>query len=241
MHQVRRTALYASTVLWICAGRHNIATVDCACTFTTALHCTALPDYAIHADTGRRGSIRLNTTIITWIFNYTTRSNHYYVMDDWRTVLLSLDSGNGQLGIFEGFTSNVAVDGTQPASIGVRADCVTESSASFAVRSLLAHGENATADAKRDRATATNLLNYGHIHSGFSQPWAVGAIGPNLVAARPWTTTGDAFGLLARKLNFIVFHRESLLENTDGVVGGGVGAPHQCSLGGRLPAAFYLC
>ena len=89
----------------------------------------------------------------------------------------------GQLGIFEGFTSNVAVDGTQPQSIGVRADCVTESSASFAVRSLLAHGKNATSDAQRDRAISTNLLNYGHIHSGFSQPWAVGSIGSHYRAS----------------------------------------------------------
>ena len=48
----------------------------------------------------------------------------------------------------------------------------------------------------------------------------------------------------ASKINLLVFTTENMLENTDGVGTsevGCVGAPHQCSLGGRHPATFYLC
>lgn len=76
-------------------------------------------------------------------------------------------SGDGQLGVFEGLTSDIAMDGSQPLSPGIRCDCVTETSAAFATRAILT---GSTADA----AVATNLLNFGHIHAGFSQPWAVG-------------------------------------------------------------------
>ena len=97
-------------------------------------------------------------------------------------------AGMGQLGIFEGFTSSIDVDGRQLRSLGIRQDCVAETSASFAVKALVA--KNST-----DRRVATNLLNYAHIHSGFHQPWIVGA-GDAIRTARPWTT-GDGFGLLA--------------------------------------------
>ena len=43
---------------------------------------------------------------------------------------------------------------------------------------------------------AQNLLNYGHIHSGYHQPWAVGA-GANIVSQRDWIAAGDGFGLMA--------------------------------------------
>jgi hypothetical protein len=105
-------------------------------------------------------------------------------------------SGDGQLGIFEGLTSDIDIYGKQPQSNGVRADCVTESSASFAVRAQLSGN-------KSDARVATNLLNYGHIHSGYHQPWAVGAGQPDpyiqqhLKATRPWVVSGDAFGLMA--------------------------------------------
>ena len=38
------------------------------------------------------------------------------------------------------------------------------------------------------------LLDAGHIHSGYSQPWAIGAGSAN---DRPWVVSGDAFGLMA--------------------------------------------
>eukprot|EP00040_Diaphanoeca_grandis_P026893 m.151655 g.151655 ORF g.151655 m.151655 type:complete len:876 (+) comp30772_c0_seq2:72-2699(+) len=98
-------------------------------------------------------------------------------------------SGDGQLGVFEGLTSNIALDGNQPQSLGVRCDCVTEASTSFAVRGIVTNN-------KSDIAVATNLLNFGHIHSGYSQPWVVGG-GSNLDKARPWASTGGAFGIKA--------------------------------------------
>jgi hypothetical protein len=71
---------------------------------------------------------------------------------------------------------------------------VTESSASFAVRAVL------TGNAS-DRLVATNLLNFGHLHSGYHQPWALGAGQPDpytaihTKATRPWVVSGDAFGI----------------------------------------------
>ena len=38
------------------------------------------------------------------------------------------------------------------------------------------------------------MLGAGHIHSGYSQPWAIGAGSAN---DRPWVVSGDAFGLMA--------------------------------------------
>eukprot|EP00750_Incisomonas_marina_P032186 INCI8939.2.p1 GENE.INCI8939.2~~INCI8939.2.p1 ORF type:complete len:787 (-),score=99.24 INCI8939.2:698-3058(-) len=104
-------------------------------------------------------------------------------------------SGDGQLGIFEGLTSDIDIEGRQPQSNGVRADCVLETSASFAARSIV------TAN-KSDARVAINLLNFGHIHSGFHQPWALGAGQPDaasihLAQTRPWVVSGDAFGLKA--------------------------------------------
>jgi hypothetical protein len=96
-------------------------------------------------------------------------------------------SGDGQLGVFEGLTSDIAMDGNQPMSLGVRCDCVTESSTSFAVRAVVTGNVS-------DRLVAINLLNFGHIHAGYSQPWVVGA-GPALTADRPWAPVGDAFGI----------------------------------------------
>ena len=85
-------------------------------------------------------------------------------------------AGNGQLGVFEGLTSDIAMDGSQPLSPGIRCDCVTETSAAFAARAILT-------GSAIDTAVATNLLNFGHIHAGFSQPWAVGG-GPQLETVR---------------------------------------------------------
>ena len=98
-------------------------------------------------------------------------------------------SGEGQLGIFEGLTSDIDLLGRQPQSIGVRADCVTESSASFAVRGRVTKNSS-------DLLVGTNLLSYAHIHAGYTQPWIVGA-GAETDASRPWTASGDAFGLLS--------------------------------------------
>ena len=48
---------------------------------------------------------------------------------------------------------------------------------------------------------ATNLLNYGHLHSGFHQPWALGSGAPDQYtnthtkSTRPWAVSGDAFGI----------------------------------------------
>lgn len=98
-------------------------------------------------------------------------------------------SGDGQLGVFEGLTSDIAVDGTQPQSLGVRCDCVTESSAAFAVRGVVLGNAS-------DLRVAQNLLNYGHIHAGYHQPWAVGA-GPDIVKRRDWIAAGEAFGIMS--------------------------------------------
>ena len=98
-------------------------------------------------------------------------------------------SGTGLLGIFEGFTSDIALDGSQPRAIEIRADCVCETSASFAALGAV------TGDAASVRI-ASNLLSYAHIHSGFHQLWTVGA-GSTERAARPWAPRGDAFGILA--------------------------------------------
>jgi hypothetical protein len=86
------------------------------------------------------------------------------------------ESGNGQLGIFEGLTSDIDIRGTQPQSNGVRCDCITETSASFAVRSVITGNVS-------DRDVSMNLLNYAHLHAGFHQPWAVGSGKPD-----PYTT-----------------------------------------------------
>jgi hypothetical protein len=99
------------------------------------------------------------------------------------------------------YTSNMALDGSQPMSVGMRHDCISETSASFAVRSLMrAKGSpgrpsNATA-AAADRTVATNLLNYGMIHGGFSPAWVPGGTG-DMVQQLPWTISGDAFGIMS--------------------------------------------
>ena len=95
--------------------------------------------------------------------------------------------GEGQLGVMEGLTSDISVDGSQPQSIGVRCDCVTETSAAFAVRGLVSNNSS-------DIAVAKNLLNYGHIHSGYHQPWVVGG-GPSLKETRPWVRPSQASGV----------------------------------------------
>lgn len=101
-------------------------------------------------------------------------------------------SGDGQLGVFEGLTSDIDITGQQPQCPGVRCDCVTETSASFAARGVL------TGNAS-DQLVSTNLLNFGHLHSGYHQQWALGAGAPdsqNVVRAnRPWIVSGDAFGV----------------------------------------------
>lgn len=64
-------------------------------------------------------------------------------------------------------------------------------------RSVLTGGNAA------DRRVATNLLNYGHIHSGYHQSWALGAGQPDKYTSshtkdsRPWILSGDAFGLMS--------------------------------------------
>ena len=95
-------------------------------------------------------------------------------------------SGDGRLGIFEGLLSDIDVDGKQLQSNGVRSDCVMEAAAAFAV--LGAVGGQAA-----DSRTASNLLDYGLIHSGMRQPWAVGE---KTSDPRPWVLSGDAFGLI---------------------------------------------
>ena len=100
-------------------------------------------------------------------------------------------SGDGQLGIFEGLTSDVAIDGTQPQANSVRCDCVSESSSSFAVRAVLT--DNAS-----DARVAANLLSFAHLHSGFHQPWALGA---GSADRRPWVVAGDAFGVMGWATN----------------------------------------
>ena len=60
----------------------------------------------------------------------------------------------GQLGVFEGLTSDIDIHGKQPQSNGVRCDCITETSASFAIRAVLTGNTS-------DENVATNLLNYG--------------------------------------------------------------------------------
>ena len=118
-------------------------------------------------------------------------------------------SGDGQLGVLEGLTSDIAIDGTQPQSIGMRGDCVTETSASFAIRGVLT--QNAS-----DRQVAKNLLNYGHIHSGFHQPWAVGG-GSGLKSSRPWVPDGSGFGLMAWTTNdaaYKLFYKASRAPQT---------------------------
>jgi len=69
-----------------------------------------------------------------------------------------------------------------------------ETSAAFAARGVVTANDS-------DIRVATNLLNYGHIHSGFHQPWALGSGVPNPSASvkmsttRPWVVSGDAFGI----------------------------------------------
>jgi hypothetical protein len=100
-------------------------------------------------------------------------------------------SGDGQLGVFEGLTSDIDIHGKQPQSNGVRCDCITESSASFAARSVI------TGNAS-DRDVSMNLLNYAHLHAGFHQPWVVGSGKPDPYTKlhtqdmRPWVVSGDA-------------------------------------------------
>ena len=106
-------------------------------------------------------------------------------------------SGDGQLGVFEGLTSDIDIHGTQPQSNGVRGDCVSESSASFAVRAAVEGSDGSDVD------VATNLLNYAHQHAGFRQPWALGSgwlddyTTLHTAKLRPWVVSGDAFGMLS--------------------------------------------
>jgi hypothetical protein len=109
----------------------------------------------------------------------------------------------------------------QPLSLGVRADCVTEASAAFAALYAVqaanaannnantanantanaasatnATSDSAARDASDNKQVARNLLNYAHLHSGYAQPWAVGA-GPKTGQDRPWAVTGDAWGIMS--------------------------------------------
>ena len=95
-------------------------------------------------------------------------------------------SGDGRLGIFEGLLSDIDIDGKQLQSNGVRSDCVMEASAAFAVVA-------AVGGLPSNSRTASNLLDYGLIHSGMRQPWAVGE---RATDPRPWVLSGDAFGLI---------------------------------------------
>jgi hypothetical protein len=121
------------------------------------------------------------------------------------------ESGDGQLGMFEGYTSDISIDGSQPMSIGMRADCTGESSASFAVRSVVTKNTS-------DAAVARNLLNYAHVHSGFSQPWVVGG-GAQLDSQRPWASTGDSFGILAWTTNDGAYERFYKDDDARGLLG----------------------
>ena len=116
----------------------------------------------------------------------------------------SAPSGLGQLGVLEGFTSDVERDGTQPQATNTRNDCTCETSFAFAVRSA-ASAVGAVKNADEDRTIAQNLLNYAMLHSGFSQPWTVPppliTQSPDYSATRPWLVSGDAFGVLAWTTN----------------------------------------
>ena len=112
-------------------------------------------------------------------------------------------SGDGLLGIFEGFTSDIALDGSQPRAIEVRDDCVSETSSSFATLGALLAKEaaetgdtNTHEEAQAATRTASNLLSFAHLHSGFHQVWTVGA-GSATASAKPWVVRGDAFGILS--------------------------------------------
>jgi len=110
-------------------------------------------------------------------------------------------SGDGQLGVLEGFSSDVDNEGGQPHFTNVRNDCTCETAAAFAARYVAAKAGKVNASG-RDRLVATNLLNYAHLHSGFSQPWVVPPAGAwthggNYEKSRPWVATGDLFGVLS--------------------------------------------
>ena len=99
--------------------------------------------------------------------------------------------GDGQLGIFEGYSSDIDIHGRQPIGTAIRCDCTTETSASFAAAFAVGHNVS-------DEDTAISLLSYGHHHAGFSQQWLAGATHDlDTADGRAWLLTGDAFGLMS--------------------------------------------
>jgi hypothetical protein len=110
----------------------------------------------------------------------------------------------------------MSLDGSQLMAVGMRYDCISETSVSFAVRSLMR--ANATASAE-DRSVAIGLLNYAMIQGGYSQPWVPGGR-PDLIEQRPWTLSGDAFGLMPMEQTdaaFKLFYKDG---NARGLLGG---------------------
>jgi hypothetical protein len=78
-----------------------------------------------------------------------------------------------------------------------------------------------------DRVVATNLLNFGHIHAGYSQPWVVGA-GPALTAERPWAPVGDAFGIKSWTTNDAAYRLFYKDDDARGLLVGG--QPFVCAV-----------
>jgi hypothetical protein len=69
-------------------------------------------------------------------------------------------TGDGSLGILEGYASNILPGGGQMRRIPIRADCQTESAAVLAMHSLSAGGDAKAA------AVAKNLLDFTYVTSG---------------------------------------------------------------------------
>ena len=94
--------------------------------------------------------------------------------------------GDGQLGVLEGYTSDVRPGGAQPPSCSLRADCIAETGMAFAVR-------HAVLGRPADARTATNLLNYMWQHGDYQKPWTpkdAGAPGSTFGLLR-WMQHGD--------------------------------------------------
>ena len=93
-------------------------------------------------------------------------------------------SSRGQLGVFEGFTSDVlAENGTNPQSINIRNDCTSETAMAFAIRCRILNKSD-------DCDVASNLLSFAWQHSGIQQTFNP-----------PHGSPQDTFGLLAWETN----------------------------------------
>ena len=70
-----------------------------------------------------------------------------------------------------------------------------------------------------DKRTATSLLNYGHIHSGFSQPWAVSGGHTTVSGSRPWILNGNAFGVIAWTTDDAAYSKYYSDDDARGILG----------------------